>query len=204
VKIVGLVLLGLFGLILFLLLLLLLVPFRFYIGYREKTETLTLRIKFLFIHLTLLPGKKKKQKKKKEKEEKPKEEKKKKEKKPSEEKKPKAKPDIKKLLPLLKKHLPKLFGCFKVSSLNVLWYIHKPDAKDTAVHYGAWSSIIGFFLGLLERYAKHLGKTVVDLFPDYEGTKEGFKGNMTISFTIGSILRCLIGLVIDVIKMKII
>jgi len=208
VKIIGLVLLGLLGLILFLLLAVLLIPFRCFIGYREKTETLTIKIKFLFLHLTLLPGRPEKKKKKRPKEEKPKKQKKKKKKtEDGEEKaaeKGKKKPDIKRLLPPLKKHIPKIFGCFRVSSLYILWHIHAEDAKDTAVRYGALSSICGAVLGMMDRYAKHLGKTSVDLFPDYEGTKDGFTGDITISLQIGALLVCFVRAIIDAVKMKII
>ena len=197
-RILGIVLLSLLGLILLILILVLFVPFRVWAAYRDKTATV--RIKFLCFRYTVLPGKKKKKKKKKAK-------KKKKEEAGTEEakggKKKKKKLDPGLVLELLKKHLPPLLRPFRISSLNVTWFVHAKDAADTAMLYGAVSGIGAGLLAIFQKYSRRFERARVDLFPDYDGDKGGFSGDITVSFVAFPLLVAGVRAVIDLIRYKI-
>ena len=209
-KIVGIILLSLLALIVLVLALVLLVPIGVMAGYREKV--FLLKIKFLFLHFTVFPRKekpeknKKKQKKKKKTEKKPKEEKKKdaekKDGKKSKKKK-KKKLQLGVIKDLLVKHLPRILGCFYISSIHIRWNVHAADAGDTAIRYGAITSIVGGTLAIFDRFAKRLRKAEVDIFPDYNG-EGSFDGDVTVSITLGRLVFAGIRLLIDLIKYKII
>lgn len=204
-KIVGIVLLSLLGLIVFLLALVMLVPVGVMAGYREKV--FSLKIKFLFLHFAILPQKEKKKKKKK----RPKKEKKKKEpkEKPAEpEKKDKKKKKKKKtkltlglIKTLLTKHLPPILSCFYISTLNLKWDVHAPDAGDTAIRYGAASSAVAGFLAILDRFSKRLRHANVDIVPNYDEGR--IEGDVTVSITVGKLVFSAIRLLIDLIKYKV-
>lgn len=204
-KIVGIVLLSLLGLIVFLLALVMLVPVGVMAGYREKV--FSLKIKFLFLRFTILPQKEKKKKKKK----RPKKEKKKKEpkEKPAEpEKKDKKKKKKKKtklslglIKTLLTKHLPPILSCFYISTLNLKWDVHAPDAGDTAIRYGAASSAVAGFLAILDRFSKRLRHANVDIVPNYDEGR--IEGDVTVSITVGKLVFSAIRLLIDLIKYKV-
>ena len=194
-RILGIVLLSLLGLILLILLLVLFVPFRVYAAYRDKTATV--RVKFLFFRYTILPQKKKKKKKKK----KPK--KKKKEEPPEEGKKKKKKLDVGLLLRLLKKHLPPLLRPFRIRSVNMTWFVHASDAAATAMLYGAASGIAAGTLAIFQKFARRFEKARVDLYPDYDGDKGGFSGDITVSFIVFPLLVAGIRAVRDLFKYKI-
>ena len=196
-RILGIVLLSLLGLILLILLLVLFVPFRVYAAYRDKTATV--RIKFLFFRYTILPQKKKKKKKKK------KAKKKKKDEPPPEEgkKKKKKKLDVGLLLRLLKKHLPPLLRPFRIRSVNMTWFVHASDAAATAMLYGAASGIAAGTLAIFQKFARRFEKARVDLYPNYDGDKGGFSGDITVSFIVFPLLVAGIRAVRDLFKYKI-
>ena len=196
-KILGIVLLSLLGLILLILALVLFVPFRVYAAYRDKTATV--RIKFLFFRYTVLPQKKKKKKKKK----KPK--KKKKDESPPEEdkKKKKKKLDLGLIVKLLKKHLPPLLKPFRIKSVNMTWFVHARDAAETALLYGAASGMVAGALAIFQKFARRLERARVDLFPDYDGDKGGFAGDITVSFIVFPLLVAGLRAVRDLFKYKI-
>ncbi len=196
-RILGIVLLSLLGLILLILALVLFVPFRVYAAYREKTATV--RIRFLFFRYTILPQKKKKKKKKK-----PKKKKKKEEAPPEEgKKKKKKKLDVGLLVKLLKKHLPPLLKSFRIRSVNMTWFVHARDAAETALLYGAASGMIAGALAIFQKFARRFERARVDLFPDYDGDKGGFSGDVTVSFIVFPLLTAGIRAVRDLFKYKI-
>ena len=196
-RILGIVLLSLLGLILLSLALVLFVPFRVYAAYREKTATV--RIRFLFFRYTILPQKKKKKKKKK-----PKKKKKEEEAPPEEgKKKKKKKLDVGLLMKLLKKHLPPLLKPFRIRSVNMTWFVHARDAAETALLYGAASGMIAGALAIFQKFARRFERARVDLFPDYDGDKGGFSGDVTVSFIVFPLLTAGIRAVRDLFKYKI-
>ena len=196
-RILGIVLLSLLGLILLILALVLFVPFRVYAAYREKTATV--RIRFLFFRYTILPQKKKKKKKKK-----PKKKKKKEEAPPEEgKKKKKKKLDVGLLVKLLKKHLPPLLKPFRIRSVNMTWFVHARDAAETALLYGAASGMIAGALAIFQKFARRFERARVDLFPDYDGDKGGFSGDVTVSVIVFPLLTAGIRAVRDLFKYKI-
>ncbi|MBO4407413.1 MAG: DUF2953 domain-containing protein, partial [Clostridia bacterium] len=107
------------------------------------------------------------------------------------------------VLELLKKHLPPLLRPFRISSLNVTWYVHAKDAADTAMLYGAVSGIGAGLLAIFQKYARRFERARVDLFPDYDGDKGGFSGDITVSFVVFPLLTAGVRAVIDLIRYKI-
>ena len=83
------------------------------------------------------------------------------------------------------------------------WFVHARDAAETALLYGAASGMIAGMLAIFQKFARRFEKARVDLFPDYDGDKGGFSGDITVSFIVFPLLVAGLRAVRDLFKYKI-